>query len=288
MSSGEGPRFAAATLGREAFGRPSSVALGLEPLGCPSGAPASLAWARAGRGFIGAALQTAEAFFLEPEQPGPAVTVAAAPGQRPTVAVFGLARGCGSTVVARALAAELAERDAGGAAAVMCEARAAGIPLATQAATRLARACEEVPGASARAVGRLALVRVSDPLSLAEGTRGLAPLVLDAGSMVLGGVPAALADRTVVVTTPALEPALARVAAECLARVGPAPVIVLNRANADPDRPGDQVLDPRGEQPQVALPDSRMGAQLALGGREARGDLGRAISVLADVCEQSP
>jgi hypothetical protein len=28
-----------------------------------------------------------------------------------------------------------------------------------------------------------------------------------------------------------------------------------------------------------------MGAQLALGGREARGDLGRAIAELADLCE---
>jgi hypothetical protein len=33
------------------------------------------------------------------------------------------------------------------------------------------------------------------------------------------------------------------------------------------------------------LPESRMGAQLALGGREARGELGRAIAGLADLCE---
>jgi hypothetical protein len=35
------------------------------------------------------------------------------------------------------------------------------------------------------------------------------------------------------------------------------------------------------------LPDARMGAQLALGGREPRGDLGRAIALLADRCEGS-
>lgn len=242
----------------------------------------------AARGFLGAALQTAGAFFLEPAAPGPAATVVAAPGPRPTVAVFGLASGCGTTVVARALAAELAERDAGGAAVVMCEARAAGIPLATQAATRLARACEEVPGASARAVGRLALVRVSDPLSLADSTRALAPLVLDAGSAVLGGVPAALADHTVVVSSPSIEPALARVAAECLARVGPVPVIVLNRGHADPAEARDLAPGERPDAAPLTLPDSRMGAQLALGGREARGELGRAISALADVCERSP
>jgi hypothetical protein len=37
----------------------------------------------------------------------------------------------------------------------------------------------------------------------------------------------------------------------------------------------------------LALPNSTLGAQLALGGREARGDLGRAIAELADLCEGS-
>ena len=35
----------------------------------------------------------------------------------------------------------------------------------------------------------------------------------------------------------------------------------------------------------LRLPDARMGAQLALSGREPRGDLGRAIAALADRCE---
>jgi hypothetical protein len=32
------------------------------------------------------------------------------------------------------------------------------------------------------------------------------------------------------------------------------------------------------------MPESRMGAQLAAGGREARGELGRAVGELADLC----
>ena len=51
-----------------------------------------------------------------------------------------------------------------------------------------------------------------------------------------------------------------------------APVVVLNRAPHD--QPG-----------LFALPSSRMGARLALGGREARGALGRAIGELADLLE---
>jgi hypothetical protein len=77
----------------------------------------------------------------------------------------------------------------------------------------------------------------------------------------------------VLVTKQEVEPALARVGAECIARVGPAPIVVLNRA------PHDQ----RGT---FALPNSPMGARLALGGREARGELGRAIAELTDLCEE--
>jgi hypothetical protein len=55
-------------------------------------------------------------------------------------------------------------------------------------------------------------------------------------------------------------------------RVGPTPVVVLNRAPHD--QPG-----------LFTLPNSPMGARLALGGREARGALGRAIGELADLLE---
>lgn len=102
-----------------------------------------------------------------------------------------------------------------------------------------------------------------------------APVVIDAGSEALGGAPAALADRVVIVTTRDVEPALVRVASECIARVGPAPVVVLNRS-------------PHDQSGLFALPNSTLGARLALGGREARGDLGRAIAELADLLEEEP
>jgi hypothetical protein len=224
------------------------------------------------RGLLASATAAVESFFLEPGAPPPAADASEPVGLRPVVCVFGLARGSGATVIARALAAELALRDPSGAAAVACEARPAGIPLATHAATRLARVLEGVPGAFPRAVGRLCLIRGADPVRLADTARHHAPLVIDAGSDALGGAPASVADRTVLVTTRDLEPALAKVAAECIARVGPVPLVVLNRAPHD--QPG-----------LFAIPNSALGARLALGGREARGELGRAIAELADFLE---
>ena len=228
------------------------------------------AWAGR-RGLVATAAAALESFFLEPVAP-PASEGGEPLELRPVVSVFGIACRCGATVVARALAAELALRDPGGAAAVVCGARPAGIPLATHAATRLARVLEDVPASLPRAVGRLCLVGEADPLRLADTARHHAPLVFDAGSEGLGGVPASVADRAVIVTTQAIEPALARVGAECVARVGVTPVVVLNRA-------------PHDQHGLFALPNSTMGARLALGGREARGALGRAIGELADLLE---
>jgi hypothetical protein len=53
------------------------------------------------------------------------------------------------------------------------------------------------------------------------------------------------------------------------------PIVVLNRAPHD--QPG-----------LFALPNSPLGARLALGGREARGELGRAVAELADLLEEEP
>jgi hypothetical protein len=78
-----------------------------------------------------------------------------------------------------------------------------------------------------------------------------------------------------IVTTQAVEPALVRVAADCIARVARVPIVVLNRAPHD--QPG-----------LFALPNSPLGARLALGGREARGELGRAVAELADLLEEEP
>jgi hypothetical protein len=221
-------------------------------------------------GLLTTAATALESFFLEPVSP-PAASDAVQPlGRRPVVCIFGLVHGCGATVVARALAAELALRDPSGSAAVSCDARPGGIPLATRAATRLTRVLEDVPGCFPRAFGRLCLVGGADPLSLSDVARHHAPLVIDAGSDAIGGAAASIADRTIIVSKQDIEPALARVAVECLERVGTAPVVVLNRAPHD--QPGA-----------FALPNSPMGARLALGGREARGELGRAVAELAGV-----
>jgi hypothetical protein len=236
---------------------------------------APLVSARPSRGLLASAAAAVESFFLEPAVPRPASDAAEPVEQRPVVWVFGLACGCGATVVARALAAELAVRDPGGTAAVHCETRPNGIPLATHAAARLARVLEDLPRADPRAVGRLCLIGGADSLRVAETARHHAPLVIDAGSDVLGGAPASLADGSVIVTTQAVEPALVRVAADCVARVAPRPVVVLNRA-------------PHDQSDLFALPNSPLGARLALGGREARGELGRAIAELVDLLEDQP
>jgi hypothetical protein len=251
----------------------------------PGGTPVSGAapHAAASRGSLATALAAASAWLVEPAEPPPEAELSAPRTLRPVIAVFGLARGCGVTVVSRALAAELARRDVDGAAAVHSDARTTGIPLATQAAAQLARALADVPGADTRAVGRLCLVGGADHGALADSTRHLAPLVIDAGAASLGGVPAALADRVVLVATPAVEPALAPVAAGCIARLGQEPIVVLNR---EASGAGSAVVGSVAERFQShVLPHSRMGAQLAIGGREPRGELGRAVAELADVCE---
>ncbi len=93
-------------------------------------------------------------------------------------------------------------------------------------------------------------------------------------------VAASLCDAVVLVADPACEPSLAAVLAESLRRVGPEPVVALNR-----DRDGDVRWEGRCA---LRLPDSRMGAQLALAGREARGELGRAVAELADALAVRP
>ena len=227
-----------------------------------------------GRGFLASAAAAVEGFFTDQVEVELAVEAAGRIETRPAVCVFGLARGCGVTVVARALAAELAARDSCGAAAVHGGGRPSGIPLATRSATALARVLADIPRAAPRAVGRLCLAGGA-ATRLVDTARHHAPVVIDAGSEELGGAAAAVADRAVIVTSRDVAPALARVATDCIARVGPPPVVVLNRAPHD--QPG-----------LFALPNSPLGARLALGGREARGELGRAIAELADLLEEEP
>jgi hypothetical protein len=82
-------------------------------------------------------------------------------------------------------------------------------------------------------------------------------------------------DRVVLVASPALEPALAAAVGETIANVAEPPVIAVNRA---PDQ-GPWLMHA-----DVLVPDSRVGARLALAGREPRGWLGRAVEQLADLC----
>jgi hypothetical protein len=226
-------------------------------------------------GLVRTALARVEDWLLLPAEPlEPAVPeLVLAP--RPVVAVFSLGRSSGATTVARALGAELAGRDAAGAAVVGCSLPRGGLPLASPAAGRLARALVDLPGARTRTAGRLCLVEVPGPAALVEAARQLAPVVLEGGGGELGGVGPGLADRSVLVASAGAEPSLAAVAAGCLARMGPPPVLVVNRVRA-----GSEWTGP----PAIELPESRMGAQLALSGREPRGELGRAVSRLADAC----
>jgi hypothetical protein len=200
---------------------------------------------------------------------------------RPAVAVAGIAPRCGTTTVARALAAELALRDREGAAIVSTDAVAGGgIPLGTPAAGRLGRAVQRSLPTQTRAVGRLCLTAGHDHSGLVDAARGLAPLVLDVTDPGAVAVAASLVDAMVLVGVPAAEPSLGSVLADSLGRVGAEPIVVLNR-----DRDGDPRWEDRCA---VRLPEARMGARLVLAGREAHGDLGRAVARIADLLGARP
>ncbi|HEX2161327.1 MAG TPA: hypothetical protein VHF88_05840 [Thermoleophilaceae bacterium] len=233
------------------------------------------------RGLLSAVAE----FLVEPIEPRTPVDARAerhwTDAPRPTVAVTGLASRCGTTTVARALAAELALRDSEGAAIVSADAIAGGgIPLGTPAAGRLGRAVQRSLPSQTRAVGRLCLAAAGpDVAGLVDAARDLAPLVLDVTDSRDAAAAASLVDTVVLVGSPAVEPALAAVLSDSLSRVGPEPVVVLNR-----DR-GEERWDGRCA---LRLPEARMGGQLALAGREARGELGKAVAKLADLLAVAP
>jgi len=233
-----------------------------------------------GRGLLTTALMQVERWLLEPADGHADVASDPQPraaALRRVTAVFGLAPHCGTTTVARALAIEHARRDPAHAAAVSCEEGSLAIPLATAPAIRLARTLGRPAEGQVRAVGRLCLLRSTDHLWLVDALAGIAPLVLDAGHSRSPAAAASLADNVVLVASPQVEPALAAVVAASLARVGPEPVTVVNRAT-DAGR-----WDGR---PVVLLPASRAEARLALAGREPRRAFGAAIAGLAELCEQ--
>lgn len=229
-----------------------------------------------GRGVLAGVVAAAADWLVESAEPAADHEVRAERlDERPVVAVVGLARRSGVTTVARGLGAELAARDPGSACAVTTAGPGGAVPLGLPAAGRLARILEPVGAGRTRACGRLCLVECEDAVSLAGAARDLAPLVLDVADPGLAASAAALADTVLLVGDPSVEPALAAVVAESLARVGPQPIVVLNRS------PGDARWECHAH---IELPEARVGTQLALAGREPRGPLGRAIEALADRC----
>jgi len=191
---------------------------------------------------------------------------------RPVVTVAGLRRRVGVTTVARAVGAVLAVREPAGACVVSAARAGTSVPLGAPAAARLGRRLAPVVGARTRACGRLCLVEEAEPAALCAASRGLAPVVLDVSEPARAAAAASLADHVVLVAGPDAEPSLAAVVAESLAAVGPAPVIVVNRA-------GRTAAAWTGER-HVAIPESRVAAQLAAAGREPRGPFGDAAARL--------
>lgn len=232
-----------------------------------------------GRGLVASALAAAAGWLLEPAEPTGPDRPQASVDARPVIAVVGLAARCGATTVARAVAAQLAARDPGGASVVTWLGPAGAVPLGLPAAGRLARTLSPLAVGSARACGRLCLVEGADPAALAGAARYLAPLVLDVEDRSVASATAALADHVLLVGSPGTEPALAALLAESLGRVGPEPVAVLNRAGRDCERWAGRCA--------AEIPDSRIGARLALAGREPRGGLGEAIGGLVERCGEA-
>ena len=227
------------------------------------------AHARRGGGFLAIAVSRAERWLLEPPPPRPRAAEPA-PEVRPVVAVVGLGPRCGATTVARALAIELARRDRSGAALVSASARGPAPALATAAARRLARG---LPREVATAAGRLCLLDPDDPAVRELAHSRPAPLVLDVehGRPTQG--PVALADSAVLVAGPEVEPSLADLVAGSLTRDALPPPIVLNR----PDDP-----EPWGRRGVLMIGEARLGARLALAGRDPTPGLARPIAELAD------
>ena len=215
----------------------------------------------------------AAAWLVEPATAERGAPLAAAPAL-PSVAVVGLGPRCGTTTIARALAVDLAARDARGAAVVSGTGRAPQPALATPGARRLARVLG--PAAGAIAVGRLCLVEEDYALLRALVSETRAPVVLDVGHGTPPEPAVALADRLVLVASPSVEPALAHVVARSLSPGGET-AIVLNRPADAHAWAGTDAL---------RVPESRLGARLAGGGRDAPGAFGAAVRELADRCER--
>lgn len=229
-----------------------------------------------GRRLVASALAAAADWLVEPAEPEGSDGRTPPLEARPVVAVVGLSARCGATTVARALGAHLASRDPSGACAVTSASPSGAAPLGLPAAARLARELLPLAAGRARACGRLCLIESSDRGAVAAAVRYLAPLVIDLDARAAAAAATEIADHVVLVGSPLTEPALAAVLGQSLRRVGPEPVTVLNRAPDDREGWAGRAT--------IELPESRMGARMALAGREPRGALGKAIVELAGHC----
>jgi hypothetical protein len=226
--------------------------------------------ARRGPGLVALVAARAERWLLEPAQPRPRA-VDPPPEARLVIAVIGLGPRCGATTVARALAVELARRDRNSAAIVSAASRGPAPALATAPARRLARA---LPSEVASAAGRLCLIDDDDPALRELANSRPAPLVLDVPHGRAPEAAFALADAAVLVASPSIEPALADVIAASLTRNSREPAVVLNRVADDIDAWADRHA--------LEIPETRLGARLALAGRDPTPGLARSIAELAD------
>jgi hypothetical protein len=232
-----------------------------------------MAWPEERRGgsLLAAAAARVERWLLEPVQPRPRAAEPD-PGTRPVIAMIGLGPRCGTTTLARALAIELARRDGCGAALVTASNRGPAPALATAPARRLARA---LPPQSAAATGRLCLIDPDDPAVRELAASRPAPLVFDVGHRHPPESAVAMADAAVLVASPRVEPALADVIAASIGRGGGrSPQIVLNRAGE---------IGPWAGREALLVGEARLGARLALAGRDPTPGLARPVAELADL-----
>jgi hypothetical protein len=213
---------------------------------------------------------------LEPVPPQPASPEPTAPHPdppRPLVAVLGLAPGAGATTIARAVAARLAAFDPLRAAILHTAHSPWAVPASAPAA-RLARTLVAAGIGPPRAAGRLCVLDAGEPLAPLAASRP-APVVADLahGQPADGAI--ALADHVVLVAPPDVEPALASAVVTSLRANGVSASTVLNRATGDPPPDLGHAL---------AVPESRLAAQLTLACREFRGPV---AAVAAELAERS-
>lgn len=234
------------------------------------------AWSQPRRGgIVAAALARAEAWLLEPPERGAALPLPPIP-PRPVVVVRGLARGCGASAVARALAASLARHDPAGAAVVVGGPSGNGPRIGASAAVRVARALASAGCAGARASGRVCLIADADPLAAAV-ERSDVPVVIDVGHASPPAEGLGHADLVVLVASPGVEGSLVDAVEASLVAAGHVVEVVVNRV--EPDDLRDAARAGR-----LLIGESRLAAQLALACREARGPFATPIAELAERC----